>query len=139
MTEERDAEAATESEAGHLLKRLEPLVLIAVGGFAGAMLRHLLAVSLPPGTLPWGTLAANVLGSFALGVLLYEQHLADLLTPQTRLIVGTGFLSSFTTYSTFAVETASLSPEFAVLNVAANYVLGFAAIGLGQIVARWLA
>jgi CrcB protein len=139
MTEEGDAETTTESEAGHLLKRLEPLVLIAVGGFVGAMLRHLLAVSLPAGTLPWGTLAANVLGSFALSVLLYEQHLADLLTPQTRLIVGTGFLSSFTTYSTFALETASLSPESALLNVAANYVLGFTAIGLGQIVARWLA
>jgi CrcB protein len=136
---EPDDETATGGQASHPLKRLEPLLLIAVGGFVGAMLRHLVAVSLPAGALPWGTLAANVSGSFALGVLLYEKHLADLLTPQARLIVGTGFLSSFTTYSTFAVDTASLSPEFAVLNVAGNYALGFAAVGLGQIVARWLA
>jgi CrcB protein len=128
----------TEIEGRHALARVEPLVLIAVGGFAGAILRHLLAVSLSPGTLPWGTLAANVLGSFALGVLLYEARLADLLSPETRLVIGTGFLSSFTTYSTFAVETASLSPRLAVLNVGVHYTLGFIAVVCGQLVARWV-
>ncbi|MFB6309157.1 MAG: CrcB family protein [Haloarculaceae archaeon] len=127
----------------HGLKRAEPLVLIAVGGFAGAILRRTVTVSLP-GTLPvlpgavWGTLTVNVVGSFALGVLLYEAHLADALTPETRLIVGTGFLSSFTTYSTFAVDTAGLAPRLAVLNVVLNYALGFLAVALGQLVARWV-
>ncbi len=120
----------------HALTRLEPLALIAVGGFVGAVLRHAVALALPATPLPWGTLAANVAGSFTLGVLLYEAHLADTLSPETRLVLGTGFLSSFTTYSTFAVETAGLDPQLLVANVAANYALGFAAVFVGRSVAR---
>ena len=120
-----------------LRERARPLALIAVGGFLGAVLRHAVAVALPT-AFPWGTLAANVGGAFLLGVLLYERHLADRLSAETRLIVGTGFCSSFTTYSTFAVETTQLSPELAALNVGANYALGFLAVLLGQLVARWI-
>lgn len=133
-----DAEHTATSDPSHLLKRLEPLVLIAVGGFVGAVARHAVAVALPAALLPWGTLAANVTGAFALGVLLYEARLAGQLTPQTRLIVGTGFLSSFTTYSTFAVETAELGPKLVVVNIALTYGLGLAAVLAGRAVARWL-
>ena len=121
----------------HALTRLEPLLLIAVGGFTGAILRHVLAVELP-GAFPWGTLAANVLGAFLLGILLYEAHLRDLLSAETRLLVGTGFCSSLTTYSTFALETTELEPLLATANVGGTYALGFAAILLGQAVARWV-
>jgi CrcB protein len=122
----------------HVLERVEPLLLIAVGGFVGAILRYAVGRALPT-TFPLGTLAVNVLGSFALGVLLYEAHLVGALSAETRLVVGTGFLSSFTTYSTFAVETSRLSPELAVANVGLNYVLGFTAVVLGRSVARWVA
>lgn len=118
-------------QQSHALKRLEPVLLIAVGGFVGAVLRSVVSDALPS-VFPWGTLAVNVAGSFALGLVLYEAHLVGMLAPETRLVVGTGFLSSFTTYSTFAVQTASLSPMFAVLNVGANYVLGFLAVLLGR-------
>ena len=117
--------------------RLGPLLLVGVGGFAGAVLRHVLAVQVP-GDLPWGTLAANVLGAFLLGVLLYEAHLRNLLSAETRLLVGTGFCSSLTTYSTFALETTQLDPALATANVAGTYALGFGAVLLGQAVARWL-
>ena len=124
----------------HILTRLEPLVLIAVGGFAGAALRHVVALALP-GAFPWGTLAANALGSFALGVVLYERHFADALSAETRLVVGTGFLSSFTTYSAFAAETAGLAggraPELAAANVVANYSLGLVGVLCGRWLARW--
>ncbi|MFB6205801.1 MAG: CrcB family protein [Haloglomus sp.] len=128
----------------HWLRRLEPLLLIAAGGFVGAALRFAVAEIMPAGALPWGTLAANVTGAFLLSILLYENRLVGALNPETRLVVGTGFCSSFTTYSTFAVETAELAqtpglPLFAVVNVALNYALGFAAIGLGQAVARVIA
>jgi CrcB protein len=122
--------------ADHALARAEPLVLIAVGGFLGAVLRYAVALALPATVIPWGTLAANVLGSFALGVLLYEARLAGVLSAETRLVVGTGFLSSFTTYSTFASETAALAPELAALNVGLNYTLGFVAVVCGRWVAR---
>jgi CrcB protein len=120
-----------------LRERARPLALIATGGFLGAVLRHAVAVAFPT-AFPWGTLLANVAGTFLLGVLLYEAHIADRLSVETRLVAGTGFCSSFTTYSTFALETTQLSPPMAALNVGANYALGFLAVILGQLVARWL-
>lgn len=131
-----DGTAADTDRPTHVLTRLEPFALIAVGGFTGAVLRHTVALVLPATLLPWGTLTANVAGSFALGILLYEARLADALSPETRLVLGTGFLSSFTTYSTFAVETARLDPQLLVANVAANYVFGFLAVLLGRFIAR---
>jgi len=139
MDPDKGGKAESPTETTHLLGRIEPLVLIAVGGCFGAMLRHAVTVTFPAATVPWGTLVANVTGSFALGVLLYEAHLAGVLSAETRLIVGTGFLSSFTTYSTFAVETAGLDPTVAVANVGLNYVLGFTAIVCGRWVARVIA
>ncbi|ELZ30045.1 camphor resistance protein crcb [Halogeometricum pallidum JCM 14848] len=98
--------------------RVDPL-LVAAGGFVGAMLRYGIDASLPG---VGGTLAVNVLGSFALGVLLTAvRH------PRIHILLGTGVLSSFTTYSTFAVQTASLGPTWGLANVGANYALGFAA------------
>ena len=120
----------------HALRRLEPVVLIAVGGFAGAILRQAITAGLPNAVL--GTLVVNALGSFALGIVLYEKRLANLLSTETRLIVGTGFLSSFTTYSTFAVQTAGLSPAWAVGNILANYALGVAGVLAGRAVSRGL-
>lgn len=120
-----------------LWERARPFALIAAGGFLGAALRYVVAVAFPV-AFPLGTLAANVGGTFLLGLLLYEHHVADRLSAETRLIAGTGFCSSFTTYSTFAVETTQLSPELAALNVGANYALGFLAVLLGRSVVRWV-
>jgi CrcB protein len=119
-------------------RRVETLLLIAIGGFAGAISRHAVTLALP-GAFPLGTLAANVVGAFLLGVLLYEQRLVGVVSEETRLVAGTGFLSSFTTYSTFALETAQLAPELAVANVAVNYALGFLAVLAGRAVTRWSA
>ncbi|MCU4802522.1 CrcB family protein [Halobacteria archaeon HArc-gm2] len=122
--------------------QVRPVALVAIGGVLGAVARHAVTVSLPTAAISvpsavLGTLVVNVVGSFALGVVLSEARLATALSAETRLVVGTGFLASFTTYSTFAVETASLSPRLAVVNVAGNYALGFLAVVVGQVVARW--
>ena len=117
--------------------RPRSLALVALGGFLGAVARYGATLALPAG-FPWGTLAVNVAGSFALGVLLYEARLVERVSQRTRLVVGTGFLSSFTTYSTFAVETTALAatPTLALGNVLANYVLGFLAVLAGRTVVR---
>lgn len=108
--------------------------LVGLGGFAGAIARWSITLALPV-TFPWGTLAVNVTGSFLLGALVRDGRFGDRLSTRGRLLLATGVLSSFTTYSTFAAETLALDPRLAVANVAANYGLGLTAAFLGQYVA----
>lgn len=108
---------------------LAVLALVAAGGFAGANLRYVVSV-LAPGLL--GTLVVNAAGSFALGVLVYAAADSDVLGERARRLLGTGFLSSLTTYSTFAVQTAGVSPRLMVANVVANYLLGFLGVVAGR-------
>ena len=110
--------------------------LVAVGGFAGAVCRYAVAVALPA-AFPWGTLAVNVAGAFLLGVVVCGTAGLRRLPEAARPVVVTGFLSSFTTYSAFAAETAALSPALAAINVAANYALGFLAVLLARGVVLW--
>lgn len=111
------------------------VLLVAAGGFAGAVCRHGVAVVLPP-AFPWGTLAVNVAGAFLLGLFVAGTVERRRVSDSTRLVVSTGFLSSFTTYSAFAAETVALPPVLAAANVVATYGLGFlAAVGVGVI--RW--
>ncbi len=120
----------------HPLVRLETLALIAIGGFAGSNLRFFVG-NLLPGLR--GTLVANVAGSLILGFVLYEAIYSGLLASETRWVVSTGFLSSFTTYSTFAVQSMgafSSSPLLLVGNIVANYVLGFGGVLVGRSIAR---
>lgn len=114
------------------LVRFETATLVAVGGFAGANLRFLVGGAVAG---LGGTLAVNVLGSFLLGFLVYEAELAGVLSRRSRVVLATGFLSSFTTYSTFALEAATAVPAVAVAYVAGSYALGFAGVLAGRVVA----
>ncbi|HEX5266827.1 MAG TPA: fluoride efflux transporter CrcB [Acidimicrobiales bacterium] len=82
------------------------------------------------GPFPWGTFVVNVSGSFVLGVLtglvLYHGF------PQTpKVIVGTGFCGSYTTFSSFSFETVRLLEEGAHLEAAANVAGNLVACTLG--------
>jgi CrcB protein len=87
---------------------------------------------------PWGTLVVNITGCLALGVLtglaLYHG-----LEPDVRVVVGTGGIGAYTTFSTFTFETIRLAEEGAVSdaarNVVANFVVGLAAASLGLAIA----
>ncbi|WP_224270808.1 CrcB family protein [Haloprofundus salinisoli] len=117
----------------HPLVRLESLTLVAIGGFAGSNLRYFADLALP-GLL--GTLVVNVVGSTVLGFILYETLYSGILAKETRVVVSTGFLSSFTTYSTFALQSAQAPPLWLVANVVANYALGFSGVLVGRQMAR---
>ncbi|MDZ7701411.1 MAG: CrcB family protein [Halobacteriales archaeon] len=119
----------------HPLRTVEALVLVAIGGFAGSNLRYLVGLLVPGAG---GTLLVNVLGSLLLGVLLYAGLFGGTLSRETRTVLATGVLASFTTYSTFALETASLSPGWLLANVVGSYALAFAAVLAGRAVARRL-
>jgi CrcB protein len=117
------------------LRTLELVFLIAVGGFAGANLRHVFSLALPGLA---GTFAANILGCLALGFLVYEAELLGVLAEETSVVAGTGFLSSFTTYSTFAMEAVQSTPLVGLAYVTASYAAGFAAVLVGRRVAQVL-
>jgi CrcB protein len=82
-------------------------------------------------------LTSDTIGSVVLGFVLYEAMYTDILATRTRLIGATGFLSSFTTYSTFALQTTlTATPLWAMVNIIATYVLGFSGVLLGRAGAR---
>lgn len=112
---------------------LKTVMLVALGGFAGSNLRWLVA-----GTVPglMGTLIVNAVGSFGLGFVLAAAAESGGLSRPARAVVATGFLSSFTTYSTFALESAQAATPLLAGNVLANYVLGFGGVVVGQHLAR---
>jgi CrcB protein len=89
--------------------------IFAVGGGAatGAWLRWRFGLRFNPvfPGLPLGTLAANLLGGYVMGLALFFFNQTVLLSPEVRLAVTTGFLGGLTTFSTFSGETVTLFLE----------------------------
>jgi CrcB protein len=118
---------------------VSPLAWVAFAAAAGigAPARYLLDSYVQDrvtGVFPWGTLAVNITGCFALG-LLTGLGLHHGLDATTRTVVGIGGLGAYTTFSTFTVETVRLAEEgaleLAVRNVALGVVLGLLAATAG--------
>lgn len=114
--------------------------LVVLGGTLGTALRDRLAAWWPArvGELPWTTLLVNLSGAFLLGALLQLVVLVPRDGGQRRavqLTLGTGVLGGYTTYSTFALETATLGLEGSGL-MAAGYAL---VTVLGGFLAAWSA
>jgi fluoride exporter len=120
------------------------IVLVAVGGAAGSIARY--GVERLLGTsdgLPVGTLTVNLTGAFLLGVLIEVLALRGSDAGHrraARLLLGTGFLGGFTTYSALAVETDGLLRDgragLALAYVLATVVVGLLASLAGVLAAR---
>lgn len=121
-------------------------LLICFGGALGTGARYLMSGwvlrSLGAG-FPLGTLSVNVLGSFLLAVIMHVGLTTGMLSPDARLVLGTGVMGGFTTYSTFNYETMQYMQEgafaLAALNVAVTVVACLSAGGLGIVLGRWIA
>jgi CrcB protein len=122
---------------------MQQLLMVAVGGACGALLRYGLSGLTHrylDAAFPWGTLVVNLTGCFAIGFLwaLYER------APFARLhpLVFTGVLGAFTTFSTFGFETFQLLRDGEVgrglANVAASTLGGLALVFAGFVAARLL-
>jgi CrcB protein len=87
------------------MTNLLPIFAICVGASVGALARWGLGLWLSPGGLiPWGTLAANLLGGYLIGVCIAAFQAMPQLDPVWRLLLITGFLGGLTTFSTFSAE-----------------------------------
>ena len=101
-------------------------IWVGIGGFFGANARYVMGRAIHDRvdtTFPAGTLTINVLGSIAIGVLL--TLLADRYAPNhaLRLLIVTGFLGGYTTFSTYAYEAITLADR-GQLGRSLVYILG---------------
>jgi len=96
---------------------------ICAAGAVGTGARYLMsgwALAVLGAGFPYGTLAVNVLGSFAIGFVMQVGLATSLLSPTLRLTLTTGFLGGFTTYSSFNYETIRYLQDGAWRLAAAN-------------------
>ena len=81
------------------------VLAICIGASLGALARWGLGLWLTPGgLLPWGTLAANLVGGYLIGVAIAAFQAMPQLDPVWRLLLITGFLGGLTTFSSFSAE-----------------------------------
>lgn len=82
---------------------------ICVGACIGALARWGLGLWLnPAGLIPWGTLSANLIGGYLIGVCTATFQALPQIDPVWRLLLVTGFLGALTTFSTFSAEVVGL-------------------------------
>lgn len=117
---------------------MKAIALVATGGAVGAVLRYLVslgAVRAFGEGFPYGTLLVNVIGSFLLGWLLASTGESEILSPDLKLMLGTGLCGALTTFSTFSVQNLVLAEKSSVqlllLNITLNLLLGLGAAWLG--------
>ena len=103
-------------------------LLVFIGGGLGAMARYFVTINLAGklGNFPLGTFAANIFGSFLMGLVV--GIIAERVSLENfRLFAAVGFLGGFTTFSTFSAETLNLLQGGQIILAAANILLSVAA------------
>jgi len=120
-------------------------LLICLGGAVGTGARYLLsgwALQIFGTSFPFGTLAVNTIGSFLLAAIMYLGIEATMISPTLRLVLTTGIMGGFTTYSTFSYETMKYLQDgawvMAIANIAITVIGCLAACLSGWAAAHWL-
>ncbi len=114
------------------------ILYVGLGGFLGTVCRYLTSLILKSESgFPWSTLTVNVLGCFAISCLYFWSR-QNSLSETWWLILTTGFLGGFTTFSAFGLESYKLLENqnyaWAMANVGANVCVSFVAM----IIAKWI-
>jgi fluoride exporter len=122
--------------------------IVFVGAGLGGSLRHavnLAAARLLGPVFPWGTLTVNVAGSFLMGLLAgwLAVKAGQAWSEQVRLLVGTGILGGFTTFSAFSLDAMILwergQPALSAAYVIASVLLSIAGLAAGLALSRVVA
>ncbi|WP_321339796.1 fluoride efflux transporter CrcB [Breoghania sp.] len=125
---------------------MKNVLIVALGGGIGAAGRHLVGLLMMRlfGTgFPYGTLTVNILGSFMMGLLIATLSRMDGSSHGVRLLVATGMLGGFTTFSSFSLDFATLwergqmelAAGYAAITVIVSIAALFAALWLVRAVA----
>ena len=117
------------------------LLAIAIGGGLGSLARHYLSTlvySFTGGTFPWGILIVNVIGGFAMGLIVELSALKLNLSPELRAFLTTGILGGFTTFSAFSLDSALLIERGEWIG-AGSYIVGSVVLSIAALFAAlWL-
>jgi CrcB protein len=119
--------------------------MVCLGGAVGTGARYLVggrAERLWGKGFPYGTLGVNLIGSFLIVIIMHLGLSKGAISPDTRVILTTGVMGGFTTYSSFNFETLQFlrdgRPALALLNVGVTLIGCLAAAGLALLVTRWV-
>jgi fluoride exporter len=119
------------------------LLLVGTGGFIGSVLRYWLsgvAQRWMQGDYPIGTLVVNAVGCLVIGAFWSLVEYREFFIPEWRIFMTVGVLGGFTTFSAFGYETFVLLRDgeylSALINVAANVLIGLAAVAVGFVAAK---
>ncbi|MDG2193952.1 MAG: fluoride efflux transporter CrcB [Polaribacter sp.] len=123
---------------------MKQLLLVFVGGGFGSVLRYIIGKHMnnPETGIPYGTFAANILGSLLIGVVLGMATKNNTLSENHTLLLATGFCGGFTTFSAFAYENQVFLKSgdfvsFAVYTIA-SFVVGFLAVFAGMYLVKFI-
>ena len=123
---------------------MKQLLLVFIGGGAGSVLRYITGKTLNSSQtgIPYGTFAANILGSLLIGIILGLAVKNETLTQNHTLLLATGFCGGFTTFSTFAYENhvflkSGDFTSFAIYTIA-SFIFGFLAVFAGIYLVNYL-
>lgn len=111
---------------------MNALVLVFIGGGLGAVLRHLtgmMVMRVADARFPWGTLVVNIAGCLAMGLLIAWLARRSAGDSDLRLLLATGFLGGFTTFSAFSLDAVTLY-ERGALTAAAAYVIASVTVSI---------
>jgi fluoride exporter len=120
-------------------------IAISLGAITGALSRYYLTLWFSDRfgvSFPYGTFFINISGCFAIGFFATSAlNNMTIISPEVRLLVATGFLGAYTTFSTYALDTVGLLRNSTMLTAtlywAGSAMLGIISVQLGVIVARF--
>ena len=117
---------------------MQTILLLALAGALGTLARwglSMLVSSLIPGGFPWGIFVTNVIGCFLFGMVWALCGIHHVLNDAARLILLTGFMGAFTTFSTLIFDTQSMlsagQTAACLINLCGQIILGLFALWLG--------
>ncbi len=124
---------------------MSKILIVGLGGFLGSIARYGLQGLVQRrmnSPFPFGTLAVNVLGCLAIGVVIHLVEDRSMVGPNGRLFVAVGILGGFTTFSTFGYETYELLKDGdflrGAMNAACSVFLGLLAVWVGRTLPRFI-
>jgi CrcB protein len=122
---------------------LRTILIVGTGGFIGSVMRYLVQFYVEKGmssTFPLGTLIANIVGSFVIGMVFALAEKGNLLSSEWRIFLSVGICGGFTTFSAFAYNNFIMIKEHLygqlLFNLGGNIFLGILAVYLGIILIR---